>query len=128
MRTTTEFLDAVKCLKELNSDYSLAPVLGITRSQVSRFRNGKDFLGDSTAIKIAELLEIDPAFVIACAHAERAKESTEKAVWQGLAARLLSPQLSDRICIMLSRAANISPGKIRGFFSPHPLHLMTIAH
>lgn len=88
MRTTVDFLDAVKARHALPSDYSLAPVLGITRAEVSRLRNRKSALGDSTALQVAKLLDIDPAQVIASAHAERAKHPEEKAVWQSITERL----------------------------------------
>ena len=99
MKTTIEFIDAVKSRSGVASDYALAPVLGITRAQVSKFRNRKDFLGDSTAMKVGKLLQIDPAYVVACAHAERAREDAEKSLWQGLAAKLAP----ETLCIMLNR-------------------------
>lgn len=81
MRTTVEFLDAVKDRNSLTSDYALSNLLGITRSAVSALRNKKDFMGDSTAIRVAELLDLHPGYVMACCHAERAKKAEEKAAW-----------------------------------------------
>lgn len=88
MTTTCDFLDAIKARHGLPSDYALAAKIGITRSSVSRLRNHKDTLGDSTAIKVAELLEIDAGYVAACAHAERAKRADEKALWQSIMQKL----------------------------------------
>lgn len=105
MKTTVEFLDAVKASKSVPSDYALAPVLGVTRSQISRFRNGKDYLGDSTAIRVAELLELPPAFVVACVHAERSKEKAEFSLWQGIAARF-----EPSICIMSNAIRTMRKG------------------
>jgi len=82
MNTTIEFLDAVKTKTGAASDYALAPILGVTRSAVSKYRNGIDYLGDSTAMRVAEILEIEPASVLAAVHAERAKTAEEKAVWK----------------------------------------------
>ena len=81
MKTTVEFLDAVKNRYHLPSDYALANKLGITRSGVSKFRLGKDKLGDQTALKIAELLEIEPGYVLACIAAERSKDERVKKAW-----------------------------------------------
>lgn len=61
MHTTTDFLDEVKDRLNLPSDYALAGALGVTRAAVSKLRNGKDSLGDTTALKVAELLDVDPA-------------------------------------------------------------------
>lgn len=88
MKTTIEFLDALKASQNLPSDYALAPVLGVTRSQVSKWRVGKDYLGDSTAIRVAELLDLHPGYVMACCHAERAKKAEEKAAWALVIERL----------------------------------------
>lgn len=99
MQSTHEFLQAVKARHSVKSDYALAPLLGVTRASISRLQSGKDFMGDSTAIKVAKLLEIDARYVLACTHAERAKEETEKAVWQGFAA-LFPQDTPERFCIM----------------------------
>lgn len=88
MKTTCDFLDAVKSKHGLASDYALASVLGITRSSVSKFRVGKDFLGDSTAIRVAQLLEMDPAKIIASVHFERAKKDDERAAWASILEKL----------------------------------------
>ena len=90
MRTTLDFLDAVKARHSLPSDYSLAPLLGITKQEVSKLRNRKAFLGDQTALRVAELLEIDPAEVLSAVHAERAKNPKEKAAWASMFERLTS--------------------------------------
>ena len=88
MNTTIQFLDALKTRNGGASDYAIAKILGVTQHTVSNWRVGKDFLGDSTAIRVATLLEIDPAYVVACAHAERSKKDDERAVWQSIMQRL----------------------------------------
>lgn len=121
--TTIEFLDAVKSCTGAASDYSLAPILGVTRAAISKLRNGNGFLGDSTAIRVGELLDIDPAYVVACAHAERAKKDEERAIFQRLAA-LTCPKSGDRFYIMLSRFGAKLLYKIGAtFFSFRPLNI-----
>ena len=102
MTTTIDFMEALKARHSLASDYAIAKKLGITCSAVSKWRNQQDFLGDATSIKVAKLLDIDPAYVVACAHAERARSEDEKSIWQGIAdmVRASDPQ---RFCIMLNR-------------------------
>jgi predicted transcriptional regulator len=82
MKTTIDFLEALKARYQLVSDYSIAKLLGVTRACVSSYRNNKSFFDDSTAIHAAKLLEIDPAYVVACVHSERAKSDDQKAVWR----------------------------------------------
>lgn len=103
MNTTIQFLNALKARNGGASDYAIAKILGLTHQAVSRYRVGKEFLGDSTAIRVAKLLEIDPSYVVACAHAERCKAEDEKAVWTGFAALFTPPPgviPEDGFCIM----------------------------
>lgn len=88
MKTTCDFLDAVKARHSLPSDYALAAKLGVTRAAISKFRIRKDPMGDSTAIQVAKLLELDPAVIIAAVHCERAKKPDEKAVWAAMLEKL----------------------------------------
>lgn len=82
---TTKWLDRAKEKLGL-SDYALAPMLGLSRSQISNYRNGRDFLSDDAALKLANLLEMDsPAVIIASSHAERAKSDDARAFWSQLA-------------------------------------------
>lgn len=85
---TVELIDAVRERHHLPSDYAAAALLGLTRSQLSRYRNGKDFLGDEQAAKVAELLEMDAGYVVACVHAERAKTPSVRVLWEGVAKKL----------------------------------------
>lgn len=86
MRTTIQFLDALKARNGGASDYAIAKIIGCTRSQISKYRTGRDFFGSETAITVANLLEIDAGFVLACCHAERARSERERQEWQGIAA------------------------------------------
>ncbi|WP_395137284.1 DUF3693 domain-containing protein [Schlegelella aquatica] len=88
MKTTVEFIDAVKVRYDLPSDYAAAGLIGLTRSQVSKYRKGKDYFGDETCARVAELLEEDPAYVMACVHAERASSDVVRRVWEKLAKKL----------------------------------------
>lgn len=85
MKNTAEFLLEVKAKHHLTSDGQLAKMLGLTRASVSVFMLGKNFLGDETAMHVAELLEIDPAYVVTCVHAERAKQAPEREMWARMA-------------------------------------------
>lgn len=88
MKSTIEFLDAVKTAHGLTSDYQLSKFLGVTHQSVSLSMAGKTFLGDETAIKVADALKIDPAIVLAAVHFERAKKAQEKEVWKGIFEKL----------------------------------------
>lgn len=68
--------------------YRIGKMLDITQSNISKYKNGTRFFDDETAIKVAELLGVNPEIVLADIHAERAKIRKTKEVWQGIAKAL----------------------------------------
>jgi transcriptional regulator with XRE-family HTH domain len=82
MKTTVEYLDAVKIRLDLPSDYAAAKALGVTRAAVSKYRLGNAFFDDTTALRVAEILDIQPFEVIAAANAERARDSETRSLWE----------------------------------------------
>lgn len=85
---TIQLLDAIRERRNLPSDYAAAALLGLTRSQVSKYRNGKDFMGDEVVQRAAELIGADPAIAMAGVHAERATDPQTRKVWVSIAERL----------------------------------------
>lgn len=105
MNTTIQFIDAVKSKHGIASDYALAKFLEVKQQTVSGYRQGKVFLGDETAIKVAKVLEVEPASVLAAVHAERAKTEEEKAVWKLIYEKLGGIAAGALIAITASTAA-----------------------
>lgn len=85
METTNELLDKVKARYGLPSDYALAAKLGMTRAGISGYRNGRSKLGDDAALRVAELLDLNPGYVLACMEAERTHSDAARAAWEKLA-------------------------------------------
>ena len=107
MQTTVQLLDAVKAAKGISSDYALAPVLGMTRGAVSNYRQGTRVMDDVAAMKVADALGVDPAYVVACVHAERAvKEGDDAraAMWEIVAGKF---QAAARRVAAFARAAAV---------------------
>lgn len=88
MNTTNEFLDAVKAKHGLASDYALCKKLGVSSSRIGNYRTNRSVFDDLMAVKVAEALEIEPLYVIASVHAERAKKDGEKKVWTDILEKL----------------------------------------
>ena len=86
MRTTVEYLDALRARHNLPSDYALSKLLNLTRSAVSSYRTGRTYFDDETAMRVAELLDLDPAHVLSIIAAERTKSEKVKKAWQRAAA------------------------------------------
>lgn len=85
MKTTAFFLDELRLKLGLPSDGRLADHLGMHRQHVSRYRTLTGTFDDEMSIRVAQILEIEPAFVIACMHHQRAKSEPERAAWQRIA-------------------------------------------
>lgn len=78
---TADYLDAIKARHGLPSDYAASKLLGVTRSAVSRYRNGQDSFSDDVAIRAADLLDIDPGELLIQSHLERATDERQRAAW-----------------------------------------------
>lgn len=118
---TVQLLDAVRTAKNLPSDYAAAAALGLTRSQVSRYRVGKDFMSDETARRAAELIGADPAVLMAQMHAERSKDNETRAVWRSIAERLQRAGVA--ACVILSLgfwSGGPDGGAFAGVAAPSP--------
>lgn len=89
MKTTNEWLDAVKSQHGIESDYRLAKVLGVATQNVTNWRTGRNGMDAYTAAKVAELLNVDALKVIASAEAERARNDEKRSFWRKLAACVL---------------------------------------
>ncbi|MES2027373.1 MAG: helix-turn-helix domain-containing protein [Pseudomonadota bacterium] len=81
---TLAYLDAAKQRLKIDSDYALSKILGVTTSAISNYRAERSRIDDDVALKLAEILEINPLEVIASANAERARTPEMRARWTGL--------------------------------------------
>lgn len=69
-----QWIDHVKAEKGWGSDYRAAKELGMTQSNISLHRSrGTTTLDEDAALKIAELLGVDPVGIILDQVAERSK-------------------------------------------------------
>lgn len=85
MDTTQTLLDALKNKLQLRSDYALAKYLGVTGVTMLRWREGKG-MSDANAVRVAKLLEMEPAYVLACMGAQSCEPGSEESgVWRQIA-------------------------------------------
>ena len=71
---TANYCAAAKQKLTLASDYALAKALGVTRASVSLLINGHSVMSNTTAARIAEILELPLQRVIADAELERGSD------------------------------------------------------
>lgn len=85
MKTAAQYLDAIRDRHGLNSDRKAALALGLSQTAIARFRSGAETFSDETAVKVAELLELEAAEVMIAAHAQRSRDPRTRALWEDLA-------------------------------------------
>ena len=88
MKTAANFLDDLRAKYDLASDYQVAGMLGLKRQQVSAYRTGKHTFDDNIATRVAELLDVPAAYVMACMAAQRAKSPALRKTWEKAAKTL----------------------------------------
>lgn len=106
MKTTNDFLNDIRTKYGLHSDWGIFKLSGIKPTALSSYRTKRSYFDDKTAIKVATLLDINPAIVISAAHAERAKDEQEKAVWKDIFERLGGLAASVLLVFALTIPAN----------------------
>lgn len=101
---TIAYLDAVKARYHWESDYKLAKELGMSKSRISGYRCGKSSMDESACIKVAKLLNIDPAPVLLDAIAERTKCDQAARILRKTAKQLTSAAASLFLTIVMLNA------------------------
>ena len=105
MKTSKDFAREIRenyGVRGVLSDYALAKLLNITRSAISSHTTGRrSVFADETGQRIAELLDLDPAYVLACLAAERAKRPDVRATWQRVAEQFEQAKQAARVAIWL---------------------------
>ena len=123
MHTTADFIHQIKTRDNL-SDYRVAKMLGISRSAMSLHKKGKSkTLSDETAGKIAEILGMDPAYVLMCLNAERAKDPEVKALYKRMGQLVLAAAKKGRRAAAAVLAAILIPYSM----SPDIAHAANVA-
>lgn len=118
---TNDYLDAVAKRhavgKDPLSDYRVSQLLGVGRQAVSTYRKGHSRFDEEVAVRVAKLLDIDPAQVFIDMALERTKCPEAKRVWQRLAKRLAATT----IAVVLAVSLGI-PEDSYAASAPPPLH------
>lgn len=88
LESTVDLLEAMKELHGWESDGEIARRLKVPQPTISSWRVGTRTPGDDHALKIAEVLDISPALVMAIAAGERARGKETQKIWRKLAEQL----------------------------------------
>lgn len=85
MHTTLQLCRAVQNRHNITSTYGLAKKFNVSISAAQHWIAKKSVFSTDNAIKCAELLELNPYYLMACVEHERAKTATAKKYWKALA-------------------------------------------
>ncbi len=108
MKSTIEYLDALKARLDLPSDYAAAKALNVTRAAVSRYRNGQSVFDEPTAVRVAEYLDLDPLEVISACKAESAADAHMRAVWGTIWGKVTGVTVASALAVGLSVAPSVA--------------------
>ncbi len=88
MKTTADYLDALRARFNVPSDYGLQTATGWHRQQISRYRTQKGTFDDETAQRVAAWLQLPLEQLLMDMNAQRAKSPDVKKAWQRAATAL----------------------------------------
>lgn len=91
MKSAAEYLDAIKARHGIDTDYKLMKLSGFSKQTISRWRTGKGHFDEESCLRVADLLDIDPAEVFLDASESRMHSP---------AAHRVFASIRDRLCIM----------------------------
>ena len=83
---TIDILEATRTHLGITSDYALAKALCVTQTSISNYKMRRSIMDDDVALRIADILGLNPLAVIAMANSERAKTPEMQARWNGIVA------------------------------------------
>lgn len=116
MHTTIQLLDEISKKYGGISDYRIGKMLGVSGTAVVySWRKGASAFSQDFALKVAALLEWDPAYVIACVERERAAKDARLeqtgeivATWEKIAERF-RPGISSILLVTAALFSGLSP-------------------
>lgn len=84
MQSTQQLLDGIRAELGLATKYALAKRLGVSQATVRNWYDGATHPDDTLCMVLAELMDFDPACVLALVHANRQKYSRASLLWAQL--------------------------------------------
>lgn len=100
-----EWIDRVKAVKGIGSDYGAAKALGLSRQTVSNYRSKTPTLDEDTAARIADALGVNLSGILIDQLAERCKSEKARSELREEAARIMQIVLSRRVPKSATQAA-----------------------
>lgn len=108
MITTPELIEHVKEAIGKDSNYAVAKALNITKQAMTYISKGESVLSESTALRAADLTNLDPGYVLYSIAAERAQHAKNERLfnyWKEQADKITPIFLSSSACFLIAFSA-----------------------
>ncbi len=107
---SSEYLDTIRERLSLPSDYAVAKLLHVSQSRISNYRNDRTDFGPDIIPRIAELLDMDAAVIVADIAAARAKTTFERDAFSRLAALARAATVAASVTVITVASAGFISG------------------
>jgi transcriptional regulator with XRE-family HTH domain len=121
MFSVPDFLDRAKQRAGVESDYALSKLAGLSRANISNYRNGRTQPDERAIMQLCALSGDDPEHVAACIQSMRAANDDAAYLWRRIADRLqkgVGAVVMAPAVAMLLLAAAPSPAEAAPSLSP----------
>lgn len=88
MLTSFDIIELLRKTTETGSLYAVAKLLDCKPQTLTGYVNGSRVMSDDIAVKAACRLDLNPGHVLACVHAESAKDTPHYRIWCDMAKSL----------------------------------------
>lgn len=84
MHRTKDFVDLLVAATPAKSKYAAAKILGVPNQSINDWTNRGRVMSDTAGLKTAEILGLNPCYVVACLAAERASPEALEECWRDI--------------------------------------------
>lgn len=82
LETIQDFVAQIRKRYNIQNGNQFAKILKISRQAVKQYNDGRTkYFGEAVTYRIAELLKLNPAYVLLCRQAHKAKTKPVREVW-----------------------------------------------
>ena len=85
MDDTKYYIERLRPYTKTRTDYAVSKLIGVSRAAMCKYKQGKSSFDSDTALKVGEVLGLNPLIIIANIKASKAKNWDSQQRWKSLA-------------------------------------------
>ena len=94
MNATKYYIELLRSHTTKNSDYAIAKLLNVSRSTMTKYKQGRSSIDSDQALKVGQILGINPLVIVAECKANNSKNIDNMQHWKRLAEALKKTSLT----------------------------------